>query len=298
MSKNAETEESADVFVDTMLDFGFKKMFGEQDSAQVLIEFLNSLFSNDPDYEPIVEITYLDKEILGETRYDRASVFDINCKTSSGKHLIIEMQKALQPSFTDRTIYYLSKGIAQQAEKGEWNYKLTPVHCVAFLNFINTDLERELVNSCGWVNIKSGKLISDTIRATYIQLPLFDKTEQECETIFEKIIYTFKNMKSLRNMPYTGENNIFKFLEEKLSLANLTKEERWKYEEELKIARDNKATLTYAIDQATAKALEEGRAEGRAEGTLAMIRKLLGKGKSKEEIIDLLDVDPKLFTLI
>lgn len=279
-------------FVDPILDFGFKKMFGEEDSAEVLMLFLNSLFKDEPDFEPIVEITYIDKEALGETKNDRSSVFDINCKTSTGKHFIIEMQKATQPHFTDRTIYYISRGIVRQAQKGTWDYQLTPVHCVSFLNFVNKHLEKELVNSCGWTNLRTGRLVSDTIRATYIQLPLFDKTKEECATIFDKIIYTFKNMRSLRDMPFTGENSIFKFLEEKLSLANLTEKERDAYEEELKVARDNYAALNYA----TSEAREKGRAEGRAEGVLAVVKKMLDKGKSKEEIVELLDVDPSVFS--
>lgn len=113
-------------------------------------------------------------------------------------------------------------------------------------------------------------------------------------------------MKTLRDMPFTGENNIFKFLEEKLSVANLSEEERWHYETELRVARDNYATMKYAKDEARAEGLAEGRAEGRAQGiaegiaetSLSMIRRLLGKGKTQDEIIDLLDVDPKLFALL
>lgn len=101
-------------------------------------------------------------------------------------------------------------------------------------------------------------------------------------------------MKNLQDMPFRGKDNIFTYLEEKLSLSNLTEQERDAYEEELKIARDNQATFDYAIQRAEAQGMEEGIAKG----MLKAVRKLLNKGKSQQEIIDLLDVDPSIFAQI
>lgn len=286
-------------YVDPMSDFGFKKTFGEEDMKPVLISFLNSVFENDPDHETIESVTFLDKEMLGETPDDRISVLDINCKTTGGKHFIIEMQKLSQEYFIDRSLFYISKAIVFQGVKGVWDYHLNPVHCIAFMNFVDEKLEQELVVHLGLCSLKTGKQPTSTLRVTYIQLPLFNKEVSECTTLFDRIIYTFKNMKDLDSMPFQGDDNIFEMLDRKLSKANLTWSERIKYEHELRKARDHKAQMDYAVSkgiaegEARGKAIGEaiGEAKGRLAGMLDAFKRCVASGMSQTEAASLLGLD-------
>lgn len=228
----------------------------------LLISFLNSVFENEPDHEPIVSVDYIDKEMLGDSPDDRISVLDINCKTSSGKHFIIEMQKVSQKHFIERSLFYISKAIVYQGVKGEWNYGLNPVHCIAFMNFVDQNLESELIVHLGLCSLKTGKQPSSTLRVTYIQLPLFNKKESECNTLFDRIIYTFKNMKELNRVPFQEKDNIFDLLDRKLSMANLTWSERMHYEAELRKARDQKAQIEYAYERGLLEAFKKCVAAG------------------------------------
>ena len=58
------------------------------------------------------------------------------CETDDGRHIIVEMQKKEQRYFVDRALYYSSKAIVEQAKPGEWDFHLTPVYTVCFMDFI------------------------------------------------------------------------------------------------------------------------------------------------------------------
>ena len=97
-------------YINPFTDFGFKKIFGEEASKPLLIDFLNSLLPE----SKIVDLTLKDKERLGKSEGDRKAVYDIYCQNVDGERIIVELQKAKQKYFKDRTIYYSSFPIQEQ----------------------------------------------------------------------------------------------------------------------------------------------------------------------------------------
>ncbi|MDE6650153.1 MAG: Rpn family recombination-promoting nuclease/putative transposase, partial [Muribaculaceae bacterium] len=123
-------------YVYPFTDFGFKLLFGSAENREFLISFLNSLLGRD---DEIVEITYRNTEMFGISADDRKAVYDIYCETSSGDHLIVEMQNAYQRYFLDRTIFYSSFPMQEAAKKGDWDYRLPSIYTVSFTNFAMPD---------------------------------------------------------------------------------------------------------------------------------------------------------------
>ena len=80
-------------YINPYTDFGFKKLFGTEMNKELLISFLNALFSG---HEEITDITYRNSEQLGGSAYDRKAVFDVYCQNAAGEYFIVEMQKAEQ----------------------------------------------------------------------------------------------------------------------------------------------------------------------------------------------------------
>ena len=111
-------------YVNPFTDFGFKKIFAEEASKPLLIDFLNALLNQ---VNKIKSISFKSTEHLGFTMADRKAVYDIYCENEIGEKFIVELQKVKQNYFKDRTIYYSTFPIVEQAEKGEWNYKLSAV---------------------------------------------------------------------------------------------------------------------------------------------------------------------------
>ena len=128
------------VYINPFTDFGFKKIFGEEASKPLLLDFLNALL---PIKNKITDLNFKNTEQLGQTDADRKAIFDIYCENERGEKFIVELQKAKQNYFKERTIYYATFPIREQAEKGNWNYNLKAVYCVGILDFKFDDYESE-----------------------------------------------------------------------------------------------------------------------------------------------------------
>lgn len=127
-------------YINPFTDFGFKKIFGEEASKPLLIDFLNALL---PQTNKIIDLTFKNTEQLRQSEADRKAIYDIYCENDKGEKFIVELQKARQNYFKERTIYYSTFPIREQAEKGEWNYNLKAVYCVGILDFTFDDYENE-----------------------------------------------------------------------------------------------------------------------------------------------------------
>ena len=88
-------------FINPFTDVGFKKIFGQEVSKDLLIDFLNDLLVGE---RSIKDITFLDKELLPEYMGDRGVIYDIYCTTEAGEHIIVEMQNRKHLDFVDRTL--------------------------------------------------------------------------------------------------------------------------------------------------------------------------------------------------
>jgi len=119
-------------YLNPYTDFGFKKLFGEEANKELLVDFLNEVL---PAPHKIAQLTLKPTEKLGNVNSDRKAIYDIYCENKDGQKFIVEMQKAKINFFKDRTVFYSTFPIQEQAEKGEWDYKLSPVYCIAILDF-------------------------------------------------------------------------------------------------------------------------------------------------------------------
>ena len=278
-------------FINPFTDVGFKRIFGQEVSKPVLIAFLNSLLE---DERVITDLKFLDKEQLGLVEGDRSLIYDIYCETETGEHIIVEMQNKYQPYFKERSIYYTARSIVEQGERGsKWKYDIKAVYLVAFLNFEISDISSDFRTDVALMDMKHRTLFSDKVRLIYLQLPYFTKEAEACETIFEKIIYTLKNMDILQRMPWMAQNAVFQRLSEIAEVASLNKEERMKYDESLRAYRDTIVVMEGQFKEGERKGLEEGlvegerkgRAEGRAEERLHNAQSLLANGVPLDVVI-------------
>ena len=231
-------------FINPFTDIGFKKIFGQEVTKDLLIDFLNDLLV---DEKHIIDITFLDKEILPEFMGDRGVIYDIYCTTENGEQFIVEMQNKQHVHFRERALYYLSKTVARQGEKGaEWKFDLKAVYGVFFMNFRLDNLPHKLRTDIVLTDRDTHEQFSDKLRFIFIELPAFSKEEQECETDFERWIYVLKNMETLKRLPFKARKAVFERLEKLASKANMTQEERAQYEEEWKVYNDYFNTLDFA----------------------------------------------------
>ena len=274
-------------FINPFTDVGFKRVFGQEISKPLILDFLNNLLLGE---EHVANLTFLDKEQPALYDDDRSLVYDIYCETDTGKKIIVEMQNKSQPYFKSRSIYYVSEAIARQGERGSmWNYAIDAVYLVAFLNFCPMDFERKFRTDVVLADREGMAVFSDKIRMTFMQLPLFDKEAEECDNQFERWIYVLKNMETLTRLPWAAKSAVFQRLEQIADVASLTRQERMKYDEGLRKYRDTLSVLEGAREDGWAEGRAAGHAEGRAEGIkeekLETAKRLLSAGVDVSTIV-------------
>ena len=252
-------------FIDPFTDWGFKHLFGREESKDILIEFLNDLLQGE---RVITDVRYLNNEQEPEQKQRRKVIYDIFCETDTGEHIIVEMQNRWQEHFKDRALYYMSRSIVQQGITGtDWDYKLTAVYGVFFINFlIDKGPDEHFCKNIALIDKHTGKVFNNKFRQIYIELPRFVKAEKDCENFFECWIYNLVNMKKMEQISFKDKKAIFDRLEKMAKKANMTPEERRQYEEEWKIYNDYFNTIESAEKKGYIDGIEEGRAEGREEG--------------------------------
>ena len=284
-------------FVNPFTDIGFKRIFGQEISKPLIIDFLNNLLEGE---RKIADLTFLDKEIPAQTIDGRSLIYDLYCKDENDEYFIVEMQNKTQPYFKDRSIYYVSQAIAQQGEKGvEWEYKIHAVYLVAMLNFTLPDIGTTFRTDVALMDMKNNELFSEKMRMIYLQLPYFKKEAEACENDFERWIYVLKHMETLNRLPWMAQNSVFERLAQIADISALTKEERIKYDKSIKQYRDAINVYEGARLSGRAEGLKEGRAEGRAEGLkeglkegeakgiLSTARNMKSKGLSTDFIMEI-----------
>jgi predicted transposase/invertase (TIGR01784 family) len=246
-------------YINPFTDFGFKKIFGEEASKSLLLDFLNALL---PRQAHIKQLNFKNTEQLGHSSDDRKAIYDIYCENEQGEKFIVELQKAKQNYFKERTIYYSTFPIREQAEKGEWNYNLKAVFCVGILDFTFNDYTSEpekhqVVHEIKLKN-QEGKTFYDKLTYIYLEMPNFTKTEAELETRLDKWLYFIKNLEDFQHIPQIFKNEVV-FIEafKKAELSKLGHAELAGYENSLKIYRDLKGVIDTAYDDGIAKGKKE-----------------------------------------
>ncbi|MDR1004848.1 MAG: Rpn family recombination-promoting nuclease/putative transposase [Prevotellaceae bacterium] len=243
-------------FINPLTDYGWKLLFGKEANKAVLIGLLNDILEGE---KVIEDLVFLDKEQQPEIRGRRMFVYDIYCRTNTGEHIIVEMQKDSQPFFKDRALFYTAAAIINQGRPGDdWQYKIDAVYGVFFLNFRLPDSRNEVRTNVILANRDTGEMFNDKFRQIFISLPNFKLQEDECKTNFQRWIYVLKNMETLNQVPFTDDIAVMRELKEIISVASMDPEKYDLYQASLKAYRDNLAVITYKV--------QEGRAEGIAEG--------------------------------
>ena len=267
-------------YLNPFTDFGFKKIFGEEASKPLLIDFLNSFL---PNTDKIVDLIFKNNEQLGQTDLDRKAIYDIYCENERGGKFIVELQKAKQNYFKERTVYYSTFPIREQAEKGEWNYNLKAVYCIGLLDFTFDDYETEPEKSevVHIIKLKNqhGKTFYDKLTFIYFEIPNFKRTEYELKTRLDKWLFFIKHLEDFQTIPAIFADEIFNQAFEKAELAKFGQTELTSYENSLKIYRDLKGVIDTAF--------VEWKLEGKLEGKLETAKSAKQMGLAIEDIIKL-----------
>ena len=109
----------------------------------------------------------------------------------------------------------------------------------------------------------------DFMHMIYVRLTKFAKTEEECKSDLDRLLFTFKNAHNLAKRPRNFKKMEFKRLFEISRISNFTTEELMNYEREMKYFSDNVNALAYAEKK----------------GVMRVARNMLAKGFSVADVL-------------
>ena len=271
-------KQSEERYISLLTDFGFKRIFGTDLNKDLLINFLNSLFNGE---EVIKDVKYLNSENVGDVFTERKAIFDVYCENEQGEKFIVEMQNAYQTFFKDRSLFYSTFPIREQAPKGsDWNFCLKKVYVVALLNFKMSDEafdSSDAIHTIALMDTKTNKVFNAKLMFKYVEVGRFDKTDEELTSLSDKWMFVLKNLSRLNNRPSSLREKIFSRLFDAAAIARFTPIELREYEDSLKAYRDIKNSL----DTAEAK----GREEGINIANLAIAKRMLSDGMDMELVL-------------
>ena len=271
-------------YLNPFTDFGFKKLFGSEPNKDLLIDFLNQLL---PSHHQIQDLSFTRSEQLGLSKMDRRAIFDLYCVSKTGERFIVEMQKAKQNYFKDRSVFYATFPIQEQAKRGDWDFKLAAVYLVGILDFVFTE-DKADAEVCHRVQLKdqAHRVFYDKLTLIYLEMPKFRKTEAELETPFDKWLYVLKHLPELQARPAKLQERVFAKLFDAAEVGKFNREEMAQYEQSLKYYRDLKNVIdTSFMDGQVEERLKIARnalAEGLPSGVIA---KLTGLNETEIEAL-------------
>ena len=268
--------EFAEKYINPFTDYGFKKLFGEEPNKDLLLDFLNVLLKEEQG--EIKDLTYLKNEHLGTTEVDRKAIFDLYCENEKGEKFIVELQKTKQNFFKDRTIYYSTFPIREQAKRADWNYELKAVYTIAILDFVfdeDKNDPKKFRYDIKLTDTETREVFYDKLTFIYLEMPKFNKTVDELETRFDKWLYVIRNLNRLDRVPDRLRERVFEKLFETAEIAKFTPEQIRSYEDSLKYYRDLKNSLDTA------------KQEAREERNIEIAKNALLKNYSVEDVIEL-----------
>jgi predicted transposase/invertase (TIGR01784 family) len=233
-----------------------------------------------PAHHQIAELSFKNPENLSDTIDERKAVFDIYCQSVTGERFIVEMQKAKMQFFKDRSLFYSTSAIREQGKKGVWNFKLLPVYFIAILDFKYDEKEEERKfrrDVC--LKDQDGDVFYDKLHFKFLQMPLFNKTEDQLETHFDKWVYFLKHLEDFDHIPTILNEPIFQKGFEIAEVSHLNSDQ---YDAYLK------SVLSYNEAQATIDtAFMDGEKKGEEKKTIEIAKRMLAKGLDSATISEM-----------
>jgi len=165
-----------------------------------LISFLNAIVYRGE--QEIQDLEIIDPYSAGTTRQLKDSYLDVKALLDNGTSVIIEMQVINVAAFDKRVVYNLTKTYSNQLEYGQGYIHLQPVIALTITDFeLFADTEKVITFWEFKEETEEIDYSNEELKMVFVELPKFNKTLEELETIADKWIYFLKEAPSLEMIP-------------------------------------------------------------------------------------------------
>ena len=297
-------------YVNLLKNSGFKAVFGDENNKDVIIGLLNMLL---PARHQVTDITYLRTELQGPIVTNREYHYDFVCRDTEGLTFIVEMQRYDEEYWFKRCVSYCCRSYDRLTVKGEKrenveeesenNNKLEPtgydVQPLYFIGFMDTDLKHEneqewdgkYISEYTFLEKTTHELQDETIFIIFAELKRFNKSEEECESALDKLLYLFKNIGEMEDDENWNKDIFWQRFFRACEIAAFDEKKRAQYEQDMYDERRFQGQLAASYKNGLEAGIAEGREEGREAERLENAKKLIEAGANIDFVCSTLGVD-------
>ncbi len=272
------------IFINPKTDFAFKKIFGSEQSQEILISFLNGILYGGDDVVKSVNI--LNPYQAPRIRGMKETFLDVKATLSGGQTVIIEMQVLNVEGFEQRILYNAAKAYSTQLNVGDDYTLLNPVIALTITDF-------EMFE--GWDAVISRFVLKEKAQLTdyaidglelvFVELPKFHQALNQIDGLTEQWIYFLQNARQMESVPVSMET--VPAIQQAFTVANqanLSREELEDLEKREMFIHDQRNAIIKGTKQGLAEGLRRGRQEGLAEGRQEGLTEGLERGVNQAKI--------------
>ncbi|GHT81143.1 hypothetical protein AGMMS49960_05020 [Betaproteobacteria bacterium] len=265
-------------FLSPRNDAIFKMLFGDGKDTDILTDFLKAVL--DLPAEDYGEVTIVDPHLSRERLEDKLGILDVKVKTLTGKIIDIEIQVSDYPQMRERVVFYQAKMITEQIGEGDGYQKIQRVISIIITDYMFVPENDSYHNRYTLRDPKTGSEFTRLLEVNTLELPKLPKAEDGA-VLWDWLKFLDARSKEDLNMLTTKNPMVQKAV---AKLAVLSEDER------TRMLAESRQKLQWDIaagkQAAEEKGREKGREEGRTEERLAVARKLLGRNRPIEEIME------------
>ena len=284
-------------YVDLLSNGGFKAFFGDAKNKKEVMIILNTFL---PENRKVVDIDYMPTEVQGPViGHSKEFHYDFICRDSSGTVFIVEMQRYREKAWFKRCVSYASRAYDRQNKSGS-EYNVPPVYLIGLMGVPIDHPDREFwrdrfVSEYTFREKESHDLLDETIVIIFAELASFRKSEEECVSRLDRMLYILKNSSKLHIPPQWSEYEEGHEILGACEIGNFDKDKRLKYDSDMYDEKRRNGELIAAKEdgyaEGRAEGLTEGRAEGVAEAQIEIARKFKVLGTDIETIAQATGLD-------
>ena len=273
--------ESEQRYVDILSNAGFKAFFGDESNKESVVSLLNTLL---PAHRQIKDIEYRPTEHQGPIiGHSKEFQYDFLCRDTSGAMFIVEMQRYKEVSWFKRCVSYASRAYDRQNKTG-FDYDVPPVYLIGLMGVDINHPDKEYwtgryISEYTFREKGCHDLLDETIVIIFAELTRFHKTEDECITEQDQLLYLLKNSGKMMVPPKWAARKPCKNILDAFRIGDFSKEKRNQYNQDMYDEKRRNGEL--------AAARNDGLEEGRAKAVVEMAEKMLAAGLPVEQISQL-----------
>ena len=254
------------IFINPKTDFAFKKIFGSEQSQDILVSFLNGILYGGEDVVQSVNI--LNPYQAPRIRGMKDTFLDVKATLSGGQTVIIEMQVLNVEGFEQRVLYNAAKAFSTQLDIGEDYTLLNPVIALTITDFeMFQDLDAVISRFVLREKHDLTDYSIDGLELVFVELPKFHQALNQVEGLTEQWIYFLQNARQLESVPASMKN--VSAIQRAFTVANqsnLSREELEDLENREMFIHDQRNAIVKGTKQGLAEGLKQGLKQGRSEG--------------------------------